>query len=543
MSLTGNLEDLPLLDILQIVSFSKKTGHLSIETPEGEGAIVFRDGFVVSCFTPGTPPLDARSAQLQRPQREALIRGRIEMALERLIRLHEGQFNFSLTDEPPHRIGPRNITHELLEAGINPQELVLDLARGIDEDRRNSSAAIEVAFARPEEDSFEEDLSEGLPGEARLTEIVPSELPASAPALDTTQRLPPPSPATGAEGGEVPRTILLVEDEEDVRSVLGDRFGAAGYNVVEAEDPDAAVKKAQKLKAANVAFMLVTDMGMPTSGGASFQGGFEVIKRLGKMHLRPATLVMTESPNAAAQARARQLGIGQLVFKPGLSKLDPAQFHADLEAFAARVISDILPRLSRAPAPQGSEPARAQPRAPLAPDELTRQFALLQQHLADLRQPSNANQISILIVQAAREFFERGILFLIKSDEARGLGGFGRVSKSEKVNLLVREIVIPLKEPSVFRDVVASGRSFSGPAPEGRWEQYVFAKCGRFKSVDFALIPLLAHRETIAVLFGDNPETGRTLGRLDALEVFVNQAGIALENVFLQRKLEALQRG
>src|SRR5436189_217201 len=39
MSLTGNLEDLPLLDILQIVSFSKKTGYLSIRTAAGEGAV------------------------------------------------------------------------------------------------------------------------------------------------------------------------------------------------------------------------------------------------------------------------------------------------------------------------------------------------------------------------------------------------------------------------------------------------------------------------------------------------------------------------
>src|SRR6185295_7932765 len=48
LSLTGNLEDLPLLDILQIVSFSKKTGYLSIRTGAGEGAIVFHDGFVTS---------------------------------------------------------------------------------------------------------------------------------------------------------------------------------------------------------------------------------------------------------------------------------------------------------------------------------------------------------------------------------------------------------------------------------------------------------------------------------------------------------------
>ena len=42
MSLNGNLEDLPLLDIIQIVSFSKKTGCLAIRTGDGDGGIVFR---------------------------------------------------------------------------------------------------------------------------------------------------------------------------------------------------------------------------------------------------------------------------------------------------------------------------------------------------------------------------------------------------------------------------------------------------------------------------------------------------------------------
>ena len=58
MSLTGNLEDLPLLDIIQIVSFSKKTGSLGITTSMGEGAIVFREGFVVASFAWDAPPVD-----------------------------------------------------------------------------------------------------------------------------------------------------------------------------------------------------------------------------------------------------------------------------------------------------------------------------------------------------------------------------------------------------------------------------------------------------------------------------------------------------
>jgi GAF domain-containing protein len=66
-------------------------------------------------------------------------------------------------------------------------------------------------------------------------------------------------------------------------------------------------------------------------------------------------------------------------------------------------------------------------------------------------------------------------------------------------------------------------------------------RIGRFQSRDVALLPLVAHRDTIALLFGDNPESGRSPERLAAFEVFVEQAGIALENVFLQRKLQTIE--
>src|SRR5207245_2721842 len=276
MRLTGNLEDLPLLDILQIVSFSKKTGYLSIRTVAGEGAIVFRDGFVTSSFTWTTAPLDPRAKTLPPDQRSRMLRHRIEGALQQLIRLREGQFNFSLSDEAPTRVGARDILDETMADGINPQELLLDLARGMDEDRRDSTAALEASFAEPEDDT--------------------APLPAAS---------PPPAPA-------------------------------ALYQLVGAADPEAALKTAGRLGKSGIPFLVASDLGMPTSGGSSFQGGFEVVKRLGKMNLHPPVLMMTESLGSALQSRAKQMGIARIVFKPGLSKLDPGQFEADLRAFAQK---------------------------------------------------------------------------------------------------------------------------------------------------------------------------------------------------------------
>jgi CheY-like chemotaxis protein len=577
MSLTGNLEDLPLLDILQIVSFSKKTGYLSIRTGAGEGAIVFRDGFVTASFTWDTAPLDTGEKALPPDQRSRLLRHRIEVALQQLIRLREGQFNFSLSDQAPTRVGARDLRDETLPDGINPQELLLDLARGMDEDRRDSTAALEASFAEPEDDTAPVPAIPSPPAPAVLEPSSASEplpappvhaprpppvaaappRPAPAPALSA----PPPRPSSASAAASAEKVILLVDDEEEVRRVLADHFTAGGYQVVEAEDPEAGVKKAGRLGKAGIPFLLVCDLGMPTSGGSSFQGGFEVVKRLGKMNLHPPVLLMTESLGSALQSRAKQMGVARIVFKPGLSKLDPGQFEADLKAFAHKLIADVIPRLAPAaePAPAPSRPAarKASPSAPVASrppasavpaesplpsaEELSREFAILQKRLEELRRPHDASQIAMLVMKVAREFFERGLLFLVKNGEARGLGGFGPAPREESLHLLARDILIPLSEPSVFLDVVVSHKPLVGPLPEGRWSQYVMGKIGRFQSATVALLPLLTHRETIALLFGDNPETGRPFGRLEALEVFIDQAGIALENAFLQRKVHTLQ--
>jgi CheY-like chemotaxis protein len=598
LSLTGNLEDLPLLDIIQIVSFSKKTGYLSIEMDRGAGGIVFRDGLVVCAVTPGSPPVDRRVDQLPAAKRDQLIRSRIGFALEQLARLREGAFAFELTAEVPATLGSRDISGETMSGGIDPQDLLLDLAAGMDEGQAESAAAVEASFAAPEEALVHDEASapivpataldserEALAGEplavapapstashdpdassplaglaAEVTAEAPPPQPAPAPEPPRDEAAAPPAPKTPAaseeaeqEEAEAPRVLLLVDDEADVREILRGHFATAGYRVEEAGDPEMAAKLAGRLRAEDTPFVLVTDLGMPASGGTSFHGGFEVVKRLWKMNLRPPILMMTESLSQSLRLRARQMGIQAFVFKPTLSKLNRRQFEADLAAFAAKLAEDVLPRLAEVASLR--PPPRKRPGAATASrggggdsagppaEDATRPFEFLRRRLGDLRQPGDANQIAALVMRVAREFFERAILFVVKNDQARGLGGFGLAPRDETLNLLARQVSIPLSEPSLFQEAVHTCRSFKGPPPEDRWAGHLMGRIGRFQSGEIALLPLLAHRQTIALLFGDNPETGRPVAGLDALEVFVHQAGLSLENVFLQRKLQSLQGG
>ena len=586
MSLTGSLEDLPLLDILQIVSFSKKTGFLSIEAEVGHGAIVFDGGFVVAAFTWQTPPLDPRARTLTPETRDVLLRGRIEMALEQLIRMREGQFDFSLTDHAPFDVAGRDIEFELLSQGINAQELMLDLARGMDEDRRDSTAAVEASFVAASADpDMDPDLDAllsppPLPGVAapppppRLPPHVdPPPLPRAAAPVEPPPlppRTPAPGPAIATTGDPTrtlprkpdsapaaPATILLVDDEADVRRTLGEHFARAGFTVVEAEDPEGAVRKGTALARAGTAFLLVVDLGMPTSGGTSFHGGFEVVRKLARADAKAPVLLMTESLTTPLQTRARELGIKDVVFKPGLSKLDPEQFDADLKAFAAKIVADVLPRLVRpvadaitaapvaaapaAPAPAPAKPVPAIARAPAATaDELSRELAMLGQRLDELRRRQDPTQIAALVMGVAKEFFERSVLFLVKGEELRGVNGFGPTARGDALGLLSRELVIPLAERSIFSDVANARRGFTGPLPTSALATDLLDSIGRLQGGDVALLPLVTQRETIAILYGDNPESGRPPGRLDGLRLFINQAGIALENAILHRKVHAL---
>ena len=572
MSLKGNLEDLPLLDIIQIVSFSKKTGYLSIEMEGGEAGIVFAEGLVVCAFTPASPSIDPRLPDLPAEKQEQILRSRIVFALEQLARLREGGFAFELSKEVPRALGTRDITLETLVGGINPQNLLLDLATGMDAGQAESAAAVEASFAAPEEGVVTEAAGEE---KTVLSEALLSDMESPGPPSVSPEPSPPPTVPTpseplpdapsGSSEGPVPsepeadepsqpseepaRALLLVDDEPDVRQILASHFALAGYQIEEAGDPGAAAKLAGRLRSEETPFVLVTDLGMPASGGASFQGGFEVVKRIWKMNLRPPVLMMTESLSQSLRLRARQMGIQAFVFKPTLSRLNPRQFEADLSAFAEKLAADVLPKLAEVaslrptPKTKKSRSVKADPSTGPSSGEVAQPFEFLRRRLEELRQPGDANQIAALVMKAAREFFERSMLFVVKNDQVRGLGGFGLAPREETLNLLARQISIPLTEPSIFREAAERRRTFAGPLPSDRWSGHLMGRIGRFQSTEIALLPLQAHQETIALLFGDNPETGRSVAGLDALEVFVHQAGIALENVFLQRRLQSLQDG
>ena len=148
MSLSGRIEDLPLLDIVQIVAFTQRTGYIRVETEVGVGAIVFRNGRVVACFSPGSSERVPRTALAPAEWEKRLTAG-IAADLSALSRLRDGNFGFVLSNEVPKQIEGYSLERETLSVGVDAQELLLDLARELDESRRDAASALAAPEAAP----------------------------------------------------------------------------------------------------------------------------------------------------------------------------------------------------------------------------------------------------------------------------------------------------------------------------------------------------------------------------------------------------------
>ncbi|MFN8094197.1 MAG: response regulator [Vicinamibacteria bacterium] len=524
MSLSGSIEDLPLLEILQVVAFCQKTGHLVVRAPEGEAGVAFRDGRVVSGYAWNVPAWDGSEP------REAGLRARLAALLGSLVRLREGEFAFNLAEEVPTRLEGRDLSAETLEDGINPEELMLELARKLDEDRRDVAAVLEASFVAPAEPFA------GAHTESTSTELETRDGPVGAPGAVADE------PEAGLEElaldevpeeEDAPATVLLVDDEPDVLRVVGERLARASLAVATAATVAEARREATRLAAAGRGFLLVVDLGLPPESGTTFRAGLDVARHASGLRPAPVILLMAESIDEKLRARAKRLGVSMLAFKPWLSKLDPLQYEADLRAFGDKLSKDLVPRLLARLRPDRPVAAEAPATPPAAPTE-PREEAL-RRALDEIRAAPDPDLVAFVLLRAARAFFPRAVLFVAKDDRLRGLAGFGRARDGDTLDRLARELVVPLEATSHFGQAVARGRAWQGPLPIEGPVHGLVEQVGAFAARQAAIVPVRALHETIAVVYGDDPDGG-DLPPVAPFAGFVERAGRALEQTIEARR-------
>ncbi len=188
------------------------------------------------------------------------------------------------------------------------------------------------------------------------------------------------------------------------------------------------------------------------------------------------------------------------------------------------------------------EPAKEEFRTRIETEEPQRELSTLKSMFDELRFPTATAEVTLLILRYASEVVNRAVLFMVKKDEVRGLGQFGIELKDQSADQVVRNIKIPMNQPSLFFKVIESRRSYLGPIEQNESNKYLLNELGGMMPEAVIAIPLVVDGKVALVVYGDNLPDRKAIKGMDTLEIFMNQAGMALEKALLEKRLAELQK-
>jgi hypothetical protein len=157
----------------------------------------------------------------------------------------------------------------------------------------------------------------------------------------------------------------------------------------------------------------------------------------------------------------------------------------------------------------------------------------------ELRFPNSASEITLLILRFASDIFLRGILFMVGDREIVGLGQFGL--DIEKPDEKIREIILLFEESNFLNKIIMGKRPYKGSIEKDRVTEELINEIDGGWPGEVALFPLIAEGRVVALLYCDNLTTGEKIIETEGLEIFIDQAGLALEKSLLQRRIQEME--
>lgn len=554
MSLVGNLEDLGLGEILQIVSLSRKSGILQLDSRDREGRVIFEDGQVIRATSStfpenigdlvlraGLADMDTlkKALAIQHKSddgrrvgdvlvsefgvdREAIdtaVREQVEKVVYSFFSWDEGAFSFELGDPGELAATNFNPLQFMLDSGLNPQWLAMEGSRILDEKRHRG------------EDVDEQ--GESLVDVDQLLAEVTGEAPAAA--AEESTGAPEPS-----------RSYIVVDDDpntaEQIASLLQERRAKVhvytNYNsflgAVESADPQSTT--------------LVIDLIMPRRDGSGVLGGLELLEEVRNKHPEFQVLVMSDHPNQEAEQSVRGFGVPALLPKPKKDEILDTRGRDGLNTLVDAILA--LGEVADADETEvdggglyniGAELLKemgevVSDSAPQHPQQ-SPGLHLLRGMLQELNNPSLGGGIILLILRFASELMNRAVILLVKDEEIVGLGQFGIELDGESADVRVRNTKLNKAEDHVFTEALQSFSPYHREPRDTEWNDYLFDQLGGERPAEVFVGPLISEGRVVAVLYGDNLPDEKPIGDTESLEIFLSQAGLAMEKALLERRM------
>jgi uncharacterized protein (TIGR02266 family) len=148
MPFKGRLEATPLLELVQILAYSRKSGLLTVKGGDVRGLVIFQDGNVVCAYSPGALSLLVKAAKETDPNhRFSLRRIQVLTSLRELFNLPEGDYRFVRGSRPVPELEGLDIRMFYEDGALDSGDLLIALEKAMFEE-----AEIARATPPPEED-------------------------------------------------------------------------------------------------------------------------------------------------------------------------------------------------------------------------------------------------------------------------------------------------------------------------------------------------------------------------------------------------------
>lgn len=554
MQLVGNIEDLGLGEILQIVCFSRKSGTLRLNSRKREGSIVFRNGQVIRAassrikegvcdilvkegiatpeqireakeiqisrgFTESLGSILIKDIQLNPDQVEDTATRLIEKIVHSLFLWLEGSFVFELADfaETPETI-KNDPLHYTLVSGINPQFLAMEGSRLLDEFKREGGV--------PEEETAKEEI---VPEPVPVKEVTPAEI--------------------SREG-----TILIVDDDPLTRGVLRNHLVQSGFKAVAFGQPEAVLNKVEELTKKREIPIVIADMFMPRMDGEGMLGGVEILSRLKKEFPDVPVIIITEHQDSKAEKEVMGLNAYSCLLKPKKFQFKEDVTTPEVSSFLEnleKTLNQLAKREEKTEPKffmqeylkelEGGEPflesGYTEPKV-----EESKGLRVLKEMLSELSKPLSVSEVVLLTLRFSSEIVNRAVVFAVKKEGIAGLGQFGIEIKGESPDKRVRRMMIPLNEPSILKDSLDQKASLVKRLDPIPWNDYIVRELGSYLPSESFVVPLIVQGKVLMLLYGDNAPGNDRIGDISTLEIFLAQASIALERTILEKKLSETGR-
>lgn len=500
MGFQGKFRDLSLVDILQVVQMTQKSGVLDIFDGPRHASIIFRDGSIVDARPVGTgrltddleakgliPPgaKDAAAAPGPAGERvgERLVRlglitkealhaalvQRVESTVYETLSWVNGQFDFEIVEEGTTGPALLALADVLPGVNFNTQQVLMDALRVFDERRAGRPPPVLVEGGQGAS-------PRGATGSPRLIVYGPrtfgEKLRIALKGLRGELLELPTLDLTLAElASDAPRPAIVVVHVDEPRSTLRDEIGRI-------------------LLAAK----------------------------------RVVVLTAGSDPSIAAECTA-----GGAWAHVGVLPGDPGPALSYLQTLVASRL-DVLAAGRSVTTPFVNGTA--------ANGGVTSRIAELRDRLDALSGEVHTASVSMKILEFVAERLERGVLFLVRPGDLQGLGAFGSTASGDAMGPVASNMRLPLDADSAFKRVLERRATMICELGPGPATDRLYEAIGRPDPRDALLLPLTSLGNAVALIYADNGTTGRPIAEHAELEVMTRQAGLVLENALLRRMLE-----